>query len=344
MKELKDISWNVTEEEYRADHALSYSTLSRFKREGFDGLDKLFEKIETPSLTFGSIVDALITGGMEEYEQRFIVIPDYGISDSLRIIIKNLYDVYKDYYSTLNDIPDTIVSDVAINCGYYTDAKYYNVRVKKVKECGPYYDILKSAEGKIPISRQQYEDAMECVRILKTSPSSKDIFDDDTDTVKHYYQLKFKGKYNDIPLRGMLDLVIVDYENKVIYPYDLKTSGHPEHQFYKSFVQWNYSIQSQLYYELIRQNIEKDDYFKDFKIADYRFIVISNGTKTPLVWEFKGTKAVTDCEYGDFKMPNWRKLATELWYYLSEKPRVPVGIKEDEPNDIIEWLNNYSNI
>lgn len=32
MKSLKDISWNVTEEEYRADPALSYSTLSKFNR------------------------------------------------------------------------------------------------------------------------------------------------------------------------------------------------------------------------------------------------------------------------------------------------------------------------
>jgi len=139
-------------------------------------------------------------------------------------------------------------------------------------------------------------------------------------------------------------LIIVDYENKVIYPYDLKTSGHPEHQFYKSFIAWNYSIQAQLYYELIKQNIEKDDYFKDFKIADYQFIVICNSTRNPLVWEFKGTKAITDCEYGEYKLPNWRKLATELWYYLSEKPRVPIGIKLDEPNDIIEWLNKYNNI
>ena len=32
MKKLSDVAWNVTEEEYRADPALSYSTLSRFDR------------------------------------------------------------------------------------------------------------------------------------------------------------------------------------------------------------------------------------------------------------------------------------------------------------------------
>ena len=60
-----DISWQVTEPEYRADSALSYSTLARFAREGFNKLDSLFDKLDTPSLTFGRAVDALITGGQE---------------------------------------------------------------------------------------------------------------------------------------------------------------------------------------------------------------------------------------------------------------------------------------
>ena len=44
MKSLKDISWQVTEEEYRADSAYSYSTLAKFEREGFDKLETLFDK------------------------------------------------------------------------------------------------------------------------------------------------------------------------------------------------------------------------------------------------------------------------------------------------------------
>ena len=35
MKSIRDIAWNVSEEEYRADTAISYSTLSRFEREGW---------------------------------------------------------------------------------------------------------------------------------------------------------------------------------------------------------------------------------------------------------------------------------------------------------------------
>ena len=72
-KTLFDISWKVSEDEYRNDSAYSYSTISRFNREGFDNLDKLFDKIETPSLTFGSMVDTLITGSEEEFNEKFEV-------------------------------------------------------------------------------------------------------------------------------------------------------------------------------------------------------------------------------------------------------------------------------
>ena len=45
MKKLSEIAWNVPESVYREDPALSYSTLSRFDREGFANIDKLFDNI-----------------------------------------------------------------------------------------------------------------------------------------------------------------------------------------------------------------------------------------------------------------------------------------------------------
>ena len=70
MKSLKEISWDVDEATYRADPALSYSTIARYEREGFNNLDKLFDKLDTPSLTFGRAVDSTITGGQAEFDKE----------------------------------------------------------------------------------------------------------------------------------------------------------------------------------------------------------------------------------------------------------------------------------
>ena len=64
-KELKDIALPVSEPEYRQRPELSYSTLSRYESLGFDGLDHLFDKVESPSLLFGSIVDTMLTDGFQ---------------------------------------------------------------------------------------------------------------------------------------------------------------------------------------------------------------------------------------------------------------------------------------
>ena len=89
MKSLYDISLKITEEEYRADPALSYSTLAKYERSGFNNLESLFDKIETPSLTFGSSVDSIITGGQEEFDSRFIVAEFPPTPDSIIKIVKS---------------------------------------------------------------------------------------------------------------------------------------------------------------------------------------------------------------------------------------------------------------
>ena len=83
-----NISWAVTEDVYRADPALSYSTLSKYERSGFNNIDHLFESIETPSLTFGSAVDSIITGGTEEFNSRFFVSKFPSLSPTFYNIVK----------------------------------------------------------------------------------------------------------------------------------------------------------------------------------------------------------------------------------------------------------------
>ena len=62
VKELSAISLPITEPEYRQMPELSYSNLSTYESLGYNGLDHLFDKKESLSLTLGSAVDAIITG------------------------------------------------------------------------------------------------------------------------------------------------------------------------------------------------------------------------------------------------------------------------------------------
>lgn len=342
MKSLKDISWDVTEEEYRADPALSYSTLSRFNREGFDNLAHLFDKTESPSLLFGSVVDTLLTGTKEEFDKRFFVADFPELPDKQREIVEGIFHAAKPGESW-DKVMDAVILEYLLANNYQPNWKV-ETRIKVIREVGrEYYDLLTLADGKTVVSQKLYQDALDCVETLRESESTKWYFEADNPfnkNIERLYQLKFKGSYEGINLRCMADLIIVDHEKKIVYPCDLKTSSKPEWRFYKSLMEWGYWIQAQLYWYLIRQTMDEDEYFKDFKLADYRFIVISNRTRKPLVWEFPQTQTITDLKLGEHKLRNWRGIAKELNTYLTKDYEVPIDINMNSINNISKWLEN----
>lgn len=340
-KELKDISWLVDEPTYRADLALSYSTLAKYEREGFDKLDHLFDHISTPSLVEGSAVDAIITGGANEFNANFIVL-DINITDGGKDTCNKLIEMSLPFDS-FESIPEDIVSLAAKDAGFWQADKWDKVRYKKVLETGnvaDYYNALKHNDKTI-LDSKTFMSVQDMVRALRESPATSGYFadNDELSPIRRYYQLKFKATFNDVPFRCMMDLAIVDYEKKEIIPCDLKTSGHSEWQFEGSFMQWMYPIQARLYAAILRANLDKDPYFKDFKMLNYRFIVVNKKTLTPLVWEFPLTYAIGDLISEDgtiFRHPF--EIGKELQGYLNLRPPVPNGINKDGVN-IIQCLH-----
>lgn len=342
MKSLYDISWQCTEEEYRADKAYSYSTLAKFEREGFNNLDKLFDKVESPSLTFGSVVDCLMTDSQEEFDRRFLVADFPELPDSQKKMVDYLWQWNHERYSSLADIPNKDIMTASEFLSFQLNWKP-ETRAKVIKENGgEYYDLLTLAEGGTVISQSFYSDALACTEALRASEATRFFFEKDNPFEKdmeRLYQLKFKGEYDGIPLRCMMDLAVTDHKNKIIYPCDLKTSSKKEWDFPKSFIEWLYPIQAQLYAEILRQNLVKDEYFKDFKIAPYRFIVVNRYSLTPLVWTFDQTFSQVGCTLGEHKLRSWREIVKDLDYYLKEQPKVPIGIVEGT-NSIEQYFND----
>ena len=346
MKRLYDISWKIDEPTYRENPALSQSQLTKYLREGFNNLNKLSEKSESPSLTFGSAVDAIITGSMKEFSDRFIV-SDLKVDDDTAKLVKIIYNFYKD--TEFRNLPVTAVSQILKENGFWpadkwTDEKRFEGFIKKdnVKE---YFDLLKQSQDKTVINQETYQDVINCVDALRQSPQTCFYFQPNNDFEPDYYreyQLKFKSEFNGVKYRGMLDLVFVNHVTKTIYPIDLKTSSHTEWDFFKSFLEWGYQIQARLYWRLLQNAIQKDDFYKDYTLANYRFIVINKKTLTPLVWEFPDTKKTGTLYYGKNKQIELRDpfdVGKELNYYLTTNPIVPNGIDILGENNLISWLN-----
>ena len=89
FKSLKDLSLDISEAEYRLDPALSYSRLSQFFKNGAKALISN-EKIDTPSLRFGSLVDCILTAP-EEFDDRFYVADIDRFSDTFRKMTEDIF-------------------------------------------------------------------------------------------------------------------------------------------------------------------------------------------------------------------------------------------------------------
>lgn len=343
-KSFKDIFWDIPEPEYRKDPALSQSTLSSYERGGFACLSTLFEHTESPSLTFGSAVDCIITDGEEAFKERFYVSDLPKLSSTAEPIVKNIYEQFHNSYTNIYDIPDDALIPVLSQAGYKGNTKWgTKAKCDAIRNDGAQlYQTLFIAKDKTILSQEVYNKVFACVVALKESPQTKAYFASDNpfSDIERCYQMKFKGELGGIVYRGMSDLLVVDHKNKNVIPCDLKTSSGREYDFPTHFLQWGYSIQARLYWRLIRQTMDKDDYFKDYTLQNFRFIVVNNiDNPTPVVWEFGKTKAMGTIEVGGKKLRDPETIGKELTYYLENNPSVPLGISLDKANSIEEWFN-----
>lgn len=342
-KSIKEIFWDIPEPEYRKDPALSQSTLSTFERRGFECIDTLFERVESPSLTFGSAVDAIITGGDKEFHDRFFVSDIPTLKPSVEPVVKKIFEMFHNSYTNINDILDSEIMPIISECKYQPNWKS-ETRCKSVKQEGAaYYQTMFMAGDKEILSQDTYNRVFACVRALKDSEQTKQYFADNDpfSDIERVYQQKFKGTLGGVTYRGMADLLVVNHKQKAVLPCDLKTSSGREYDFPEHFMQWHYQIQARLYWRLIRQIMDKDPYFKDFDLKEFRFIVVNNiDNPVPVVWNFRQTMALGNVYIGGKKFRDPEQIGNELTYYLENHPKVPLNISLNKPNNIEQWFDD----
>ena len=241
-------------------------------------------------------------------------------------------------------MPDNLIIDSTNINGFQLNWKP-ETRAKVIREkASDYYNLLYLAKDKILINTELNDLAHQMANALIESPQTELYFKKNNpfDDCENLYQLKFKAEIDGVPYRCMFDILRVDYKNKTIQPIDVKTSYKPTYNFYKSFIEWNYAYQCRLYARILKLNIEKDEYFKDFTILPYKDIVISKSNMIPLVWDCDFTFAEGILYLGknnQIKLEAPWEVGKELWYYLSTGATVPMGINIESSNDLRTWIN-----
>jgi hypothetical protein len=327
MKSLKEISWKVDEATYRASTAISYSILSTYSRDGFRVIPNLYDHKDGEALRFGSLVDCLMTEP-ETLKNRFLIADFPNVTDAIVSIVKIAYQMYGELYRTIDGIPSKDLLTIIKGENYYNNYKDETKIKGIIEKGGEYYKLLSLAGTKTVMSNDDYLKAVNCIKALKTNVFTKEYFEENpfNTNVEKLYQCKFLLKFKPRDIRCMFDLLIVDHNAKTIQPCDLKTTGKNEEEFKHSFLEFRYYLQATLYSFILQQTINQDEYFKEFTIKPFKFIVINRDNQTPLIWEFPYSNLDTDFEdkYGNL-YKGWKTLLNELdWYLNNETYEYPI--------------------
>ena len=342
MKKFNELSQNITEEEYRNNGRFHYSDISGYVRNGFSNLVKQ-EKEESVSLTFGSVVDCLITEGEDVFNEKYCIEKNFSISDNQKSVVSELIKLG---YDRIEDIDPDVIIEVLDSMEFYKSLKPETKVKKIISECGEYFKFKIENENKIVIDYQMLSDARDVISALRKNDTINNLLFANYSKVDRFFQLKFNGEYDEIPITAMVDCIYIDHESKKIYPIDLKTTytGY-EWDFPKSFIKYGYWIQGKLYSYIIKQIIDSDDFYKDYTLEGFTFIYVSRINKLPLIWTFEqcldrndiiietksGNKIILD----DFSKPLY-----EMAMIKSQQRNVPLDICEFDGNDILEHIKN----
>lgn len=259
MIEFKKYFENISEKEYRAAHGLSYSFLKELDNKGPSIIRDGIEHKSSDGLTLGSVVDSILT------DKEFNVFDNYYLSD-IKLDLSGTTHIAK----ILRYLKD---NDLKIELDHDFTEIYSILEIKRPPKLDDGFwrqvDLLNA--DKPVLYQEEYELALQMVETFNTHQFTSHIFNAH-DELEVIDQAIVFFEYNGIKCKSMLDKVIIDHYNKVIYPKDIKTGAAPN--FMTNFYQYKYYLQGAMYSEAILQLINNNK-LEGYTVAPFEFIYVS---------------------------------------------------------------------
>jgi hypothetical protein len=293
INKFKKLFLDISEKEYRAIDALSYSMLSSFAKEGPSSLIK--KQKDASYFKFGRLTETLLFDRESFSNDFFMLLTDIPTASTLE-----LANSVNKTYPELEIGNVGVVLDEARKLGLWSKIKDEATLIKRFNN-DSFWNYVTSLQlqekGKTIIDTKDYASAMAKVINIQNNKFTKDFFSE-----KHMknvlVQLKGLTEIKGIPFKGMFDLIELDIENKIIKPFDFKTGKERAEDFERNFYAFKYYLQGGAYTEILKKIIKGTE-FEDWTIDQFTFIYINSGQENAPIFKVM--------EKG------WCKLAMEGW-------------------------------
>jgi hypothetical protein len=275
-------------------------------------------------LVAGRAVHCLLLEDDANFSDQFIITPSKLPTGNNKYVVDQCFAVYLDQADTdltLDDF-EQVILDTLGSIDLHQKLKTDEQRVDKIltdlnKE---YFNYLKSRDGKTLISQEMYDSCKETVHMLKANDKVTSLLqlgESNTQTFKVLNEqfLDMELEDYDFGLKGVLDNVVIDYDNRMLFVNDLKTTSKPIQDFADSIEYYRYWMQATIYKKLAIANYLKGEDIKEWKIY-VTFIAVDKynlvypfqvSQETLTKWEemFEDIMEVVDYHYSnrDYTLP-----------------------------------------
>lgn len=270
----------ILDEDYLSSDAVSQSRLKKILIHPQIFLNAQNDtELEEPkeATVIGDAVDIILTQKEDAFYENFYVTDMKRPTGQMGDFVWQLY-INRDKMDA-----EQIAYDAA---GFKRDSLYV-VRERFEKEGGRYYyESLVEAEGKTTITGEQKEKIDRIVESLRTNEWTSQWING-TDTLEVHKQVALDFEYKGQKCKGLVDLIVIDHENKRVYPIDIKTSSMSMGSWMTIFWKFRYDIQAAFYqYGIKTGGILSELKASEYKVMDFRFIVANQSyPKTPVMFE-----------------------------------------------------------
>ena len=264
---FKDYCENITEKEYRESNRLSYSLIKAISELGPQAIVNP-EKKSSDGLTFGYIVDKKLS------EPDWDILSEFTLTDIKIDWTKddhktNILKLYKNSPESASAPMEVIYETLGIKRAPVLDDDFF---VKK--------DMV--INGERYLHQSDYEAALKCIETFQSHPYTAHIFNPSLDK-EVINQAAIFFTINGVEIKSLLDKIIIDNDNKIIYPFDIKTGT--EFNFMANFYRYKYYLQGALYSAAINSIVQTKPEFAGYKVDPFRFIYLSRqNTELPLIY------------------------------------------------------------
>ena len=353
---IQDHNLNITEPEYRDLENPSYSLLASMSKQGVDVLTGTV-KGGFFQLKFGSLVDDMC------FEPSKLVNYYHGVAQKPptghpKTLIDNVLEgitmgvgqqqvsqgLVKTRTRKITDNINHYQSEIVANARALGIYKNYDEKkiMESISKGADYFADKLNSRGKIHIKPEMWDNAEIAADTLRTHDFTRIYFDAE-EGVEIFYQFKAIKRVNGVQVKVMLDCLVVDHNNKTIYPVDLKTGEAPASMFNEVILLHKYYLQASLYRCVIKKIVEDDPDLAGYTVAPFEFVYLSKvNLYKPLIWvtpeelHIAGFKGFTD-RFG-FKHKGLNQLLKE--YVDCKKGLFCQYTKEEYEDDGRVMLNN----